>query len=210
MILLADALFLEQYFFRIKRFTIGDPGKRGRSIRWIHLTDLHLENHAGPKYRKLAATINRFKPDLLFMTGDAIDKTGKLSALDEFMWLLDPELVKVAVPGNHEYKSGEDPGVLEEICQKHHCFLLVNESRPFEVQGQRIMVTGLDDMIEGEANFREAVKNVGNEKNHIVLIHSPLHYEKILPQIEQINASRPGKDKLNISYFLRGIPMEGR
>lgn len=66
------------------------------------------------------------------------------------------------------------------------------------------MITGLDDFIEGDASFKDAVKNVGREENHILLIHSPKQQDKVLEKIKKMNAKRSEEKQLNIQYIFAG------
>jgi predicted MPP superfamily phosphohydrolase len=72
------------------------------------------------------------------------------------------------------------------------------------INGQRLMVTGVDDMVKGRADFAAAVKDVGLEEQHIVLSHSPKYRDLIESEISRINMKRPAGQKLNIDYVFSG------
>lgn len=202
-ILLLDAYVLEKYFFKIKNYDIGnlDGDKR---FKIILLTDLHLRNHLVPKYRRLAARIISLKPDIIVISGDAIDQHGNVEGLDKFLSLLKVEVPKVAIPGNHEHKAAPKISTIKKTYQKHGVDLLVNESRGYQVNGTELMITGLDDSIEGEENLSHALENVKYEQHHIGLIHSPLQQESMIRQIQKINHDRKKEDQINISYLFAG------
>lgn len=203
--LLTDMLLLEYLFFDVKRFRIGKETRNGQPhIDILHLSDLHFSHRVSRKYRKLAHRINALKPDIIFISGDSVDKDGDLRPLEKFLRMLKYSTPKVAVLGNHEYLSDIDKEQLESMYRRVNCDLLVNRSKAYKIKGRRLMVTGLDDMLEGNENFKNAVQDVGYEDNHMVLIHSPLHQEKIREQIEELNNLRSPDSQLNIYAIFAG------
>ncbi len=202
--LLMRALWLEQYFFEIRHFHIGNRGSN-KVIKIIHLSDLHFRDVFFSFQRRLARTVNALRPDLLILTGDAIDESATTGRpLAKFLKTLNPRFPKLAVPGNHDHKSSLSFRNLIKIYDRFGVELLVNETARVETKQGILTVTGVDDFIEGEACFSRAVKDVGYEENHILLIHSPKHQEYILKEMEEINARRSESEQLNIQYIFAG------
>jgi hypothetical protein len=202
-IVLLDALFLEQYFFEIKTFDIGDKASNKR-LKLVLLTDLHFKKNFLPFYSRLAKKVNELHPDLLVISGDVLDQTGKPAPVRKFFSLLNPNIAKAAILGNHDHKSDVHMSTIRKIYEGYNCKLLINESKKFTIGDHSIMVTGLDDFIEGNSKFKLAVKEVGKEEHHLLLIHSPLQQEKVLKEIAEINSKRSESDKLNIRYIFAG------
>ncbi|GAB3817897.1 metallophosphoesterase [Pontibacter rugosus] len=200
---LLDSLILEKYFFDIQNYTIGKQGGKDK-LKLILLTDLHFKKALLPHHHKLANTVNELKPDLILITGDTLDSTGELQPMEEFFTLLNPATAKVAIPGNNDYRADASIEQLKQVYQRHNCDLLINESKAYTLRGHRLMVTGLDDFIEGESNTEAALVNVGNEEYHILLVHSPLQQESAMKQVKVINQNRAADDHLNISYIFAG------
>lgn len=201
--LLLEIFLFEQLFFKIKRYSIRkNKGKKPVTI--LHLSDLHFGNQLTYNYRRLVKVIHKINPSIIFISGDSIDQHGTIEPLEKFLRLLSSKIPKVAVLGNHEYVADIDLDELKEIYKSTNCDLLINESRAYDLNGVRIMVTGLDDLLEGQEDFKRAVKDVGKEKHHFVLIHSPKQQEKIKQQIQEINDQRPEKEQLNIYTFFAG------
>ncbi len=201
--LLADAMFFEKYFFQVKKFDIGNKGS-GRKIKLVLLTDLHFRNTLWPYYRRLARKVNQLQPDLIFITGDSLDSSGNTPPMRHFFDLLQQDVQKIAIPGNHDHKADRDLSSLKKVYENHHCDFLVNESKKYSIGGTEIMVTGLDDFIEGESRLAEAVKGVGEEGHHFLLLHSPLQQELVQKNIMKINREREAAEKLNIRYIFAG------
>ena len=201
--LLLDSLLLEKYFFQVKTFDIGNSDRKEK-LRLLLLTDLHFRENLWPYHYKLANKVNALKPDLIMITGDTLDRTGKICPMDKFFSLLDRGLPKVAIPGNHDYKAEADISLLEEIYQKYNCRLLVNSTETFTIKGKKLVITGLDDFIESESQFKKAVNGVKKEEHHFLLIHSPLQQEKVKEKIQVINQNRDYDQQIRIRYIFAG------
>lgn len=202
-LLLLDALVLEKYFFEVNKFSIGKKSK-GKKLKILLLTDLHFGRWLLPYYRKLARKVNEINPDLVLIAGDLVDESGTLAPAVKFFDLLNKHIPKAGIMGNHDHKSEVWLNELQQLYANNNGLLLMNQSKAFFIRGTRLMITGLDDFIEGHANFTAAVKNVGREENHILLIHSPKQQEKVLCKIKQINGERSSNQHLNIQYIFAG------
>lgn len=201
---LVDALFFERYFFKVKFFEIGKKKSNSPPIRIIHLTDLHVKKALDWKHQRLVNRIKALEPDLLLLTGDSLDEHGNVDVLDRFLELHGTTTPIAAILGNHDHKAEASVSQIRGIYQKHGVDLLINASKAYQLKGNRVMVTGMDDFIEGQSDFTKAVENISKEENHLALIHSPLQQEKLLKAIEDHNASRNEDEKLNIQYIFSG------
>lgn len=200
---LFDALILEKYFFEVNVFEIGKRGT-GKKVKLLLLTDLHLGKRLSPSYEKLAGKVNEIDPDLILIAGDLVDEFGTFAPAVKFFNLLNKSIPKVGIMGNHDHKSVVSLLEFKQLYAENNGTLLMNESTAFSFGGNRIMVTGLDDFIEGDADFSKAVKDVGREENHILLIHSPKQQEKVLKKTKKINADRSEDRQLDIQYIFAG------
>lgn len=124
--------------------------------------------------------------------------------MEEFFSLLHQPIKKVAIPGNNDYKAEASLDKLRKVYEAHNCDFLVNESKAYTIQGNKVMVTGLDDFIEGEGHFKDAVQDVGREEHHLLLIHSPLQLESVKAEVAEINKGRSASEQLNIRYAFAG------
>ncbi|MDB5193744.1 MAG: metallophosphoesterase [Segetibacter sp.] len=202
-VVLLDALFLEKYFFEVKHFNIGN-NKSAKKIKILLLTDLHFRKRLHAYQKRMAAKINEIDPHLILVAGDTIDQTGEATPAKQFLALLKHSIPKLAIFGNHDHASGVSSETLQQVYEQHNGHLLDNETRQLNINGATITITGLDDFIKGESCFADAIKNVGNEEHHLMLVHSPLQQELVLRQLQLINARRPPVNKLNIQYIFAG------
>lgn len=200
---LLDALLLEKYFFDIKTFDIGKKNS-DQKIKLLLLSDLHFKQKLWPFYKKLIRKVKDINPDIILITGDVIDQTGTPAPARKFFRLLPPHIPKAIILGNHDHRSEVSVQTLRDIYQQHNGILLINESKAYTINGTAIMITGVDDMIEGSAHLEKAVKNIGKEKHHILLVHSPLQQEAVQRKIKSINSNRSEDRQLNIQYIFAG------
>jgi len=200
--LLLDALFLEQYFFRVKKYDIGEK-KSGKKIKLLLLSDLHMKSRFRP-YAQLVHAINKINPHLILMCGDMLDAKGKIDVLKQFLSGINPHIPKAAILGNHDHVNETLNQIIGSLLEQHNGQLLVNRSHAFTLMGERIMITGLDDFIESNHDFLKAIEDVGREEHHLMLLHSPLQQEIALKDLRTENNRRPPHEQLNIKYIFAG------
>lgn len=201
--LLADAWFLTKYFFQVKRYSIGKADGQ-KKIRILLLSDLHFKKRLWPFHHRLARKINSLHPDLILMTGDLIDEFGRPEPARQFLRLLKASLPLVAIPGNHDNKNKVSRHTLRKLIEQRKGRLLVNETIQIFTDNIPITITGLDDFIESESCFPDAVRNTGKEEHHLLLVHSPLQQEVALKEMKSINNRRTPDRQLHIQYIFAG------
>ncbi|AHM59684.1 metallophosphoesterase [Flammeovirgaceae bacterium 311] len=201
--LLLDSLFFEKYFFECNHFSIGSKG-RHKKLKLALITDLHIKRTYWPYYEKLANKLNKLQPDLILIAGDTLDGYSNPATVDKFLGRISPGIRKVAVPGNHDHMDSISINTLKEIYARHNCDLLINKTQSYNLQGERFVITGLDDFIESDSCFLEAVEGIGREEHHVLLLHSPLQQEPVLARLDELNQSRKPAEQLNISYIFAG------
>lgn len=172
--LVADALLIEPRRVVVTRHTVGPltGAARVRPFRIVQISDLHLQSVSGHEER-IAETTTALAPDLIAITGDAIDRAARIDALEAFLDLLELRTPKLAILGNWEHWSGVDLGALERLYLRNGCRLLVNRSVRLTHEGQPILVTGLDDFVGGTPDLRRALVGQPLTTNHLLLAHCP-------------------------------------
>jgi len=198
-----DSLFFEKYFVETNEFDIGTPSSSSAAIRMLQISDLHLKKLT-EHHIQLADQVNGLHPDLLLFTGDIIETEKGLRHLDNLLQMFEPDVQKAAIMGNWERQFRIHPDKLRHVYESNNGILLINRSKALMINGQRLMVTGVDDMVKGRADFAAAVKDVGLEERHIVLSHSPQYRDLIESEINRINMTRPAGQTLNIDYVFSG------
>ncbi|MCG2461006.1 metallophosphoesterase [Flavobacteriaceae bacterium F89] len=188
-----DAFWFERYIIQWNVFDISDrdTGK----IKTIQLTDLHIDEIRS-FHHSIAKRINREQPDLLFFTGDSVNRTSKLHVFNELLNLIDPKIQKIAVMGNKEYEANVDIDLFKKILEAHNGKLLINETLEVKLKGRTINVIGLDDYIGSNSDYYTTAKNLDKSMETIVLNHCPQYRD----DIERINRDL----KLNLTVLLCG------
>jgi predicted MPP superfamily phosphohydrolase len=154
-------------------------------IRLTQLSDLHLRS-IGQHEERIAHAVAELQPQLIVLTGDAIDRADNVALLDRFLALL-PPVPKLAILGNWEYWGGVDRAALTRAYANWNCRLLCNESTVMSFGPHDLVVTGLDDLVGGRPDTGAAFADVGASPNHLRLAHCPMHrdvYRSTTPPLE--------------------------
>ncbi|MCR6642043.1 MAG: metallophosphoesterase [Sporocytophaga sp.] len=183
-----DALWLEKFFIEIKEFYIGSASKESSNLKVIQISDLHIKS-LNFQLRSLSEEINKLNPDLLLITGDAIDDSTNLSLLGKFLQLIKYDIKKVAVLGNWEYWGNVDIDELTHLYNKNNCSLLINESIQLSFKDKTISVTGIDDYIGGNSDIATALLSYKPSDFHLILNHCPQYADTISEYITDGNDS---------------------
>src|SRR5690606_23125859 len=80
-----DAFWFERYIIQWKEFDISD--RETNKIKTVQLTDLHIDELRS-FHHSIAKKINKEQPDLLFITGDSVNRNSKFPVLDKFLGLI--------------------------------------------------------------------------------------------------------------------------
>ncbi len=188
-----DAFWFERYIIQWNKFDISERGSD--KIKTVQLTDLHIDEILS-FHHSIAKRINRERPDLIFITGDSVNRTSKLRIFEEFLKLIDPKIQKIAIMGNKEYEAKVDIDLFKRILEAHNGRLLINEAIVFKRKGRNINIIGLDDYIGSNPDYYTTAKNLDKTLETIVLNHCPQYRD----DIERINRGL----KINLKAILCG------
>jgi predicted MPP superfamily phosphohydrolase len=149
------------------------------SLSFVQLSDLHLQRVAEHEER-VASAVKELDPDFLVITGDSIDDRRNLHLLDGFLALLGHDLPKYAIMGNWEHACRVNRDRLREVYESRGCRLLVNESAVHDHGGRELLITGLDDLLEGRSRVADALRDVDPRADHLILAHCPVQRDVLL------------------------------
>ena len=189
--LLLDILWFEKYVIDWNYFDVSNSNKN--KIKIIQISDLHFDQ-LRYFHKSIAKKINLIQPDLIFITGDSVDKTEKIEGLEKFLKLIDKSILKYAITGNWEYWGNVDLKRLKKAYSRYNCELLINQNRTISIKDREISIIGIDDLVGGNADFRKAVEDLKHTETNIVLTHCPQHRDILIEQ----------KGTLNIDLVLAG------
>jgi uncharacterized protein len=178
--LAGDALWLEPNRLKVSRYPLKSPAAKATAISMAQISDLHIKQ-VDRFTRKIAATIDRLNPDIILLTGDIVDRADTLPVLNEFLALLPAKTPKYAILGNWENNVHVDLVALRQTYAAHGGQLLLNESVVHRQADREILLTGLDDTVEGYPDLAKALQGFTPSRNHLILAHAPDQRDRFSP-----------------------------
>lgn len=151
-------------------------------ITLLHISDLHIKEEKG-LYDDVIQKAEELMPDIIFITGDSLDKRNNISLLEGFLSRLPKKPLKFAVPGNWEYRTVGDMDLLYDIYRKNGVTLLRNQRVSFTLKGEKVVVMGMDDPSGGVLEIPRPEEGALN----LILSHRPGTFKalnKALPDNE--------------------------
>ena len=178
-----------------------------REVRFVQVTDLHLQS-VGRIHRRIAAEVNRLRPDFVLFTGDSVDDKERLPVLASLLELFDRRTPKYAIAGNREYWGGVDMADLGSIYRRFNGRLLVNKTAIHEVNGRGLALMGLDDLLGGQPDGPRVFRRAAGADARLVLAHCPEHRDRLLTTaafgVAQADALAPDVEVGNVAAVLSG------
>lgn len=179
-----DAFWFEKYVIDWNYFDISKGSEH--KIKIIQISDLHIEKLRS-SHKSIAEKINALQPDIVFITGDAVNHTKEIEVLHSFLKLINNSIPKYAILGNWEYWGKVDLEQLKSMYARTNCELLINENRTVTIKNRQLSIIGLDDLIGGKPDYKKAITNLETSKTNIVLAHCPQYRDTIAFLNEDVN-----------------------
>ena len=151
--------------------TLKDLPKEFNGFRLLHLTDLHLDALEGLD-EKIERLIQNIEVDLCVFTGDYIANVlGRtdhiLPQLERILGSINSLHGHIAILGNH------DPAHLVADFENMGVHVLVNETIELNANGERIFLTGVDDVNCFYTHHASKALENTPAGFSIALVHSP-------------------------------------
>jgi len=146
-------------------------------LKIVHLSDTHFERNR-ISIDTLLSEIEKAQPDLIFLTGDLMDRTADLKniPLVEFGSSLMAIAPTYAVSGNHETSSGQLADWEQEISQSG-VTLLNNKQIILELKGAQLALVGVrDESYPNEVTVQDPL----DDMPVLLLAHHPEYFEQYL------------------------------
>ncbi len=146
------------------------------AYRVVQLSDLHIQRFDVAE-KAIVAQVQALRPDLVLLTGDALDNADALPFLQAFLAALGSVPV-VAVPGNWEHWSGVDFKALEMLfLNRSNGRFLLNQQQSFTAHGRTVHLIALDDFTAGQPDAQLLTASRPNEAS-ILIQHSPGYFDQ--------------------------------
>jgi uncharacterized protein len=154
-------------------------------IRIAQMSDFHYDEHFSVvPIRKAIDIVNGLDADLVVLTGDFVTVPlfkkylGGSKRAARFIEPCANLLAQVrarrgvlAILGNHD--AGSDPHRITEALQAKGITVLRNRSIPFEEDGHRLWLAGLDDVLERQSDLELTLRPVPKTEPVVLLAHEP-------------------------------------
>ena len=149
-----------------------------------HITDIHYGRTINDKeLENIVKKINLTKPDLVFFTGDLIDKDTKLTTKNkkniiEILSKIDVTIDKYYITGNHDYKNKDYDSIMTSAGFRN---LNNNYDLIYPKGTDYILISGISTSLYGKESSKEKIQSTIDYLNNseikpnysILLIHEP-------------------------------------
>ncbi len=143
--------------------------------RIVQISDLH-DATFGDKQSKLIEKVRATDPDVIFITGDLIDKNrydlqNSLHAVEGLVQIADVYYVL----GNHEVAINRVDEIYEAL-EKLGVHILPNTSQEIERDGERLAIVGIEDPLAGldvQQMLDKATQTMTEDTFTLLLAHRP-------------------------------------
>lgn len=174
--------YIEPYNLTVKEYKIENNTlpESFDGLKIIHFSDLHYGRTVDYEYlEKIVNLINKQKPDLVFFTGDFIDKDTilieeEISKINSILSNINSTIGNYAITGNHDMKHYDE---YKEILNNNFTLLENEEKLIYYNDTTPISLIGISDTLESTPNY----DIFDNDTNYfrIVLVHEPDSYDNI-------------------------------
>jgi predicted MPP superfamily phosphohydrolase len=165
----------ERFWYQTRQIelTIRDLPQAFKGWKIVQFSDVHFGFHYGAEhFRRVVRMINDLKPDMLFFTGDLLDRawSEQSPVLPILQELKNPRGGKWAVLGNHDYVF-KDKAI--QFLQGSEFSVLINSHSYIEYNGQRLYIAGVDDFLFGKYDINKTLQGLSEQDCVLLLAHEP-------------------------------------
>lgn len=180
-------------------------------LKVIHFSDLHyLRVTNSNTLKDIVEEINLINPDIVFFTGDLIDKDFKITEKEEkeltkLLNSINSKYGKYAVIGNHDYVQEEN--LLNNIFTNSNFILLQNSyDIIYSNNNDKIFIGGTDTYSYDKSDIDKTMAYFTNNEDinyKIILTHEPDYTDTILSKykINLILSGHSHNGQINIPYL---------
>lgn len=152
--------------------------KSFNNLKIVQFSDTHLGfQYSLKQLEKHISLINSLNPDMIFFTGDLLDKpneyeSSKARETVRILQELHAPLGKFSVYGNHDH-GGYGTDLYQNMMKQSGFTLLKNESAEIYKDEESIFLLGIDDAMLGKPSIGLAKQRVKENHYQILLSHAP-------------------------------------
>ncbi len=151
--------------------------KSFENFKIVQFSDTHLGfQYDLNQLKTLVQKINQLKPDVIFFTGDLMDKPNKYSQANQIVPILQElhaPFGKFTIYGNHDH-GGYGSDIYKTIMEEANITVLLNSSSELKsIDGSSIYIIGIDDPMLGRPDIKMAIDRIPSDSYKILLSHAP-------------------------------------
>lgn len=194
--------------YKIETSLIGEDFD---GLKVVHFSDLHyLRVTNNDKLKEIVDEINLIKPDIVFFTGDLIDKDFTLTDKDKDDLInglssIKAKYGKYAVLGNHDYVKNIE--IFKDIYSNSNFNLLQNSyDIIYSSNNDKLFIGGVDNYSYNEADINKVMEYFNDNSDisyKIILVHEPDYIDNILTSynVNLVLAGHSHNGQINIPYI---------
>ncbi len=194
--------------YKIESSLIGEDFD---GLKVVHFSDLHyLRVTNNDKLKEIVDEINLIKPDIVFFTGDLIDKDFTLTDKDKDDLINELSSIKAkygkyAVLGNHDYVKNIE--IFKDIYSNSNFNLLQNSyDIIYSSNNDKLFIGGVDNYSYNEADINKVMEYFNDNSDisyKIILVHEPDYIDNILTSynVNLVLAGHSHNGQINIPYI---------
>lgn len=194
--------------YKIETSLIGEDFD---GLKVVHFSDLHyLRVTNNDKLKEIVDEINLINPDIVFFTGDLIDKDFTLTDKDKEGLINELSSIKTkygkyAVLGNHDYVK--DIEIFKDIYSNSNFNLLQNSyDIIYSSNNDKLFIGGVDNYSYNEADINKVMEYFNDNSDisyKIILVHEPDYIDNILTSynVNLVLAGHSHNGQINIPYI---------
>lgn len=168
-------------------------------FRILHISDLHIKDSHRGKARRLLRAFREVRPDIVFITGDLIDRDRYIDYCARFLTRLRAPHGVYGVLGNHDHfyfsfadtwsrkkvgASPNDAAALHDTLSKREVTVLSNEIVRRKVDAEPLWIVGIDEFAEGYDHVDQIFSDIPHDEMLLLLAHTP-------DMVAELNLPRP-------------------
>jgi predicted MPP superfamily phosphohydrolase len=191
------------------------------SLKILHLSDFHLRtDFKGKKLEKFIKTLALDTYDLIFITGDMVEKNELQDELIETLKTLKARYGIYAVFGAHDYYNKKPVEFIKNMFRKKEFYSRINDSsglrKKLESVGIHVLqnesiilkdikgydeidIIGVDDPLINKMDLKKSLSGVFSDLSDIKILHASdknRALKSLKSPASQSESSTPGKDEL--------------
>ena len=164
----ASTLTIENVTVYLKRLPRQLDG-----FRIVHLSDIHHSPFTNLEHITRAVEIaNNLKPDMFILTGDYVSHESEyIAPMAKVMGKLAAEFGTFACLGNHDHWT--DAELITNCLSDEGITVLINEGFRFKARDASFWLCGVDDLMVGKTDLRQALMGAEPDEMKLLLAHNP-------------------------------------